>query len=164
MLSQTLLLTSRLAGCILAPFSRATSATRISLHLTNSRLYSTGSNHDNFEPKFNIVIPEDKIEVNFCRSSGPGGQNVNKVNTKAEIRFKVSEADWMPADVRGRLTEYQSNKISKDGYLVINSQEHRCVLVDIKYLYFPQSRFGTNLLVYNAVDCKPGIRLNASIN
>ena len=83
----------------------------------------TGS--DDFAPKFNIIIPEDKIEVNYCRSSGPGGQNVNKVNTKAEIRFKVSEADWIPVEVRGRLAEYQSNKISKDGYLVINSQEHR---------------------------------------
>ena len=41
-----------------------------------------------------ISIPIDRITFNFSRSSGPGGQNVNKVNTKAEIRFVVASADW----------------------------------------------------------------------
>eukprot|EP01036_Dinobryon_divergens_P050807 gene50807-68020_t len=43
-----------------------------------------------------IFIPLDKVDFNFARSSGPGGQNVNKLNTKAEIRFNVSTADWIP--------------------------------------------------------------------
>jgi hypothetical protein len=50
---------------------------------------------------------------------------VNKLNTKAEVRFHVSSADWLDSEVRGRLLEYQSNKVNKDGELVITSQEHR---------------------------------------
>lgn len=72
-----------------------------------------------------VDIPLDKVEFSFARSSGPGGQNVNKLNTKAEIRFHVGSADWLPLAVRGRLLQYQSNKISKDGELIITSQEHR---------------------------------------
>lgn len=41
-----------------------------------------------------VSIPVHQLDFNFCRSSGPGGQNVNKVNTKAELRFNVHEADW----------------------------------------------------------------------
>ena len=72
-----------------------------------------------------VVIPLDRIDFSYARSSGPGGQNVNKLNTKAEIRFHVNSADWLPVAVRSRLQQYQSNKISKDGELIITSQEHR---------------------------------------
>ena len=72
-----------------------------------------------------IEIPLDKLSVAFSRSSGPGGQNVNKLSTKAEIRFHVKAADWIPSEVKDRLAYYQSNKINKDGELVITSQEHR---------------------------------------
>ena len=72
-----------------------------------------------------VDIPLDRVEFSFARSSGPGGQNVNKLNTKAEIRFHVNSADWLPVAVRARLLQYQSNKISKDGELIITSQEHR---------------------------------------
>lgn len=59
---------------------------------------------------------------------GPGGQNVNKVNTKAEIRFVVEDADWIPSEVRKRLMEYQMNKINSNGELVVSSQQHRWFL------------------------------------
>jgi peptidyl-tRNA hydrolase ICT1 len=58
-------------------------------------------------------------------SVGPGGQNVNKVNTKAEIRFHVMTADWLPREVRKRLLEYQANKVNSNGELIITSQEQR---------------------------------------
>jgi peptidyl-tRNA hydrolase ICT1 len=74
-------------------------------------------------------VPLDKIDFSYARSSGPGGQNVNKVNTKAEIRFNVASSDWIPDDVKRRLVEYQSNKISKEGDLIITSQEHRYVIL-----------------------------------
>lgn len=51
---------------------------------------------------------------------------MNKLNTKAEVRFHVSSADWLDSEVKERLLEYQSNKVNKDGELVITSQEHRC--------------------------------------
>jgi hypothetical protein len=49
-----------------------------------------------------IDLPMDKIEFSYARSSGPGGQNVNKVNTKAEMRFHVMTAEWIPMEVRER--------------------------------------------------------------
>eukprot|EP00597_Dinobryon_sp_UTEXLB2267_P018351 CAMPEP_0201107120 /NCGR_PEP_ID=MMETSP0812-20130820/55048_1 /ASSEMBLY_ACC=CAM_ASM_000668 /TAXON_ID=98059 /ORGANISM="Dinobryon sp., Strain UTEXLB2267" /LENGTH=180 /DNA_ID=CAMNT_0047367823 /DNA_START=60 /DNA_END=602 /DNA_ORIENTATION=+ len=72
-----------------------------------------------------IYIPLDKVEFQFARSSGPGGQNVNKLNTKAELRFNVSSADWIPSEVKQRLRVLQASKISKDGELYLSSQEHR---------------------------------------
>ena len=43
-----------------------------------------------------INIPLDKVDFAFARSSGPGGQNVNKLNTKAELRFEIDSASWIP--------------------------------------------------------------------
>eukprot|EP00429_Kryptoperidinium_foliaceum_P088568 CAMPEP_0176184648 /NCGR_PEP_ID=MMETSP0121_2-20121125/930_1 /TAXON_ID=160619 /ORGANISM="Kryptoperidinium foliaceum, Strain CCMP 1326" /LENGTH=148 /DNA_ID=CAMNT_0017523043 /DNA_START=321 /DNA_END=764 /DNA_ORIENTATION=+ len=72
-----------------------------------------------------IDVPEDRLEISFVRSSGAGGQNVNKVNTKVEVRFDVDAADWIPAEVRERLKEQEANRINKDGYLSLQSQEYR---------------------------------------
>ena len=73
----------------------------------------------------NITIEDWELTENFVRSSGPGGQNVNKLNTKAEVRFKVSSADWIPDETKERLIEYQASKINKNGELIIVCQEFR---------------------------------------
>ena len=54
-----------------------------------------------------------------------GGQNVNKLNTKAELRFNVDSADWLSGDVKARLHEQQSNRINNEGELLVTAQEHR---------------------------------------
>ena len=73
-----------------------------------------------------VIIPEDRLEISFVRSSGSGGQNVNKLSTKVELRLDLkARQSWMPAEVQRRLKEEQSNKISKDGILSMTAQEHR---------------------------------------
>jgi hypothetical protein len=72
-----------------------------------------------------LEISEDKLEVSFVRSSGAGGQNVNKVSTKVEIRLHVMDAEWIPLEVRQRLQAQQINRINKEGVLSLNSQEFR---------------------------------------
>lgn len=75
-----------------------------------------------------IQIPFHLLEFNAVRSSGPGGQNVNKVNSKAELRFKPAQADWIPEDIRNRLIQQHEHKINKFGELIITSQEHRTLI------------------------------------
>jgi protein subunit release factor B len=79
----------------------------------------------NYPKAKDIKVPLDKVDFAFARSSGPGGQNVNKLNTKAELRFHVDLATWIPTEVRGRLHELQGNKINNSGELLITSQEFR---------------------------------------
>lgn len=47
----------------------------------------------------------DKIKITYCRSSGPGGQHVNKVNTKVDIRFHLKEATWLDEGIKEKLAE-----------------------------------------------------------
>ncbi|EDW76634.1 uncharacterized protein Dwil_GK14559 [Drosophila willistoni] len=71
--------------------------------------------------KFNGFIPINKLEITYSRSSGPGGQHVNTVNTKVDLRFKVAEADWLSQETRDKLLKALHNKITKDGYYFIKS-------------------------------------------
>ncbi|XP_037709730.1 peptidyl-tRNA hydrolase ICT1, mitochondrial-like [Drosophila subpulchrella] len=71
--------------------------------------------------KFNGFIPMDRLEVTYSRSSGPGGQHVNTVNTKVDVRFKVAQADWIPEQTRQKLLKVLANRITKEGYFYIKS-------------------------------------------
>ena len=50
---------------------------------------------------------------------------MNKLNTKAEVRFNIYQADWLPFEVKQRLLQQQVNKINNEGEIVVSSQEHR---------------------------------------
>lgn len=71
--------------------------------------------------KFSGFIPMDRLEITYSRSSGPGGQHVNTVNTKVDVRFKVAQADWIPEQTRQKLLKVLANRITKDGYFYIKS-------------------------------------------
>jgi len=72
-----------------------------------------------------IVVDEREIEERFVRSSGPGGQNVNKVSTAVQVRFDVRRSPALPADVRMRLERLAGARLTRDGMLVITAQRHR---------------------------------------
>jgi ribosome-associated protein len=71
-----------------------------------------------------IAIDEDDISWSFVRASGPGGQNVNKVSSAAELRFDVAKA-FLPEDLKQRLRPLAGRLLTQDGVLVITSQETR---------------------------------------
>jgi len=72
-----------------------------------------------------ISIDEREIEESFVRSSGPGGQNVNKLSTAVQLRFDVRHSPSLPNDVRARLERLAGSRLTRDGVLVIIAQSHR---------------------------------------
>ena len=75
----------------------------------------------------NITWEQFEREILFSasRSSGPGGQNVNKVNTKVELRFHIPNSELISKEEKVLLLQKLKNKINKDGELIIVSQEER---------------------------------------
>src|SRR3954465_4976488 len=72
-----------------------------------------------------ISIDEREVEESFVRSSGPGGQNVNKLSTAVQLRFDVRGSPSLANDVAIRLMRLAGKRLTKDGVLVIVAQNHR---------------------------------------
>jgi ribosome-associated protein len=72
-----------------------------------------------------VVIPATAIEWQFARSSGPGGQHVNRTSSKAVLRLDVAHTPHLPDDIRARLLDQQRSRLTQEGVLVIVSQRHR---------------------------------------
>ncbi len=72
-----------------------------------------------------IAIDESELEEKFIRSSGPGGQNVNKLSTAVQLRFDVRRSPSLPNDVAIRLARLGGRRMTADGVLVITAQSHR---------------------------------------
>ena len=71
---------------------------------------------------FTIKVPKDKLVITFSKSSGPGGQHVNKTNSKVDARFNVDCAEWITPEARARLKSLFAHHINKDGELIVQSQ------------------------------------------
>ena len=72
-----------------------------------------------------LAIDDSEIEEKFVRSSGPGGQNVNKVATSVQLRFDVRRSPSLPEQIRRRLAQIASGRISTRGILTIEAHEFR---------------------------------------
>ena len=72
-----------------------------------------------------LAIPDQELEERFVRSSGPGGQNVNKVSTAVELRFDVANSPSLPEAVRERLLARRDRRITDEGVLVLSAQRFR---------------------------------------
>ena len=72
-----------------------------------------------------IAIDEREIEEEFIRSSGPGGQHVNKVATAVKLRFDVVHSPSLSEEVRGRLIRLAGRRITEDGVIVLDARRFR---------------------------------------
>ncbi len=76
----------------------------------------------------NKEIIQNEIQYKAVRSSGAGGQNVNKVATKVQLQFFVEQSNGLTADEKATLTEKLVNRITKDGFILVECSETRSQL------------------------------------
>ncbi|MCY2960046.1 MAG: alternative ribosome rescue aminoacyl-tRNA hydrolase ArfB [Planctomycetota bacterium] len=80
------------------------------------------------EPLFvrpGVVIPAEELDVRFARSGGPGGQNVNKVETKVDLRFRPSASRALTEDQRARVLGRLGGRLTTEGELIVVSTTYR---------------------------------------
>jgi len=72
-----------------------------------------------------IEIPDAELRFTFARSGGPGGQNVNKVASKAILHWNLAANGTLPADIKDRVRARARNRLTTEGMLIIQSQRYR---------------------------------------
>jgi ribosome-associated protein len=72
-----------------------------------------------------FAIPEDAVEESFIRSSGPGGQNVNKVSSAVQLRVDLARVPWLHEAARRRLAGLAGRRLTEDGILLIDARQFR---------------------------------------
>jgi ribosome-associated protein len=72
-----------------------------------------------------LQVPDDELRWTFVRAGGPGGQNVNKVASKAVLRWDVAASPSLPDEIKQRLRAQQGRRLTAEGELVLTSQRFR---------------------------------------
>jgi ribosome-associated protein len=72
-----------------------------------------------------VQIPDDELSVSFVRASGPGGQNVNKVATAAQLRFDLAHSSALTDSVKARLRRLSGRRLTAEGEILIIARNHR---------------------------------------
>jgi ribosome-associated protein len=73
----------------------------------------------------NLLLRDEELKFSFVRASGPGGQNVNKVATAAQLRFDVLHSPSLPDDLRIRLIRLAGSRMTSEGILIIDARRFR---------------------------------------
>lgn len=73
----------------------------------------------------NLVLPSEEVRFTFSRSGGPGGQNVNKLNTKAVLWFDVENSPTLTPCQKLKIRQSLARRISKDGVLQVTAEQYR---------------------------------------
>ncbi|KAI6655133.1 hypothetical protein LOD99_2422 [Oopsacas minuta] len=103
-------------------FSRTT---KHLISVTKSKFNSTenADYYSTFSKELKSRLAE--LEVESLKSSGPGGQNVNKRNTKIRLKFNIGECSWLSEQAKLKLERQEGNRINKEGVLILECQEYR---------------------------------------
>jgi len=72
-----------------------------------------------------IALDEAELAISFIRSSGPGGQNVNKVSTAAQLRFDLRHSPSLPEELKTRAAVLAGSRLTQEGEIVITAARHR---------------------------------------
>jgi ribosome-associated protein len=72
-----------------------------------------------------LSLSDSEVTLDFIRSSGPGGQNVNKVATAVQLRFDVQGSPSLPMDVKARLVKLAGSRMTESGMLLIEAKRYR---------------------------------------
>lgn len=78
-----------------------------------------------FSISTNVQIPTNELNFTFARSGGPGGQHVNKVNSKAILHWSVVNTKSMPPTIKARFMDRYGGRLTTEGELVLSSQKFR---------------------------------------
>lgn len=81
--------------------------------------------HNSIHITPSISINEDEIQFTFVRSSGPGGQHVNKISSAVQLRFDVLRSPSLPGDVKNRLIHMAGKRVSREGILILDARNQR---------------------------------------